>query len=173
MKAEIINRSEINGVIQISGDQFNDHRGVIYSIFDKELYSQIGLTGNFQHVKFNTNRKGVIRGIHGDPETFKLVTCITGAIYQVAIDCRPESSTFGNKIELILESDKNELLLLPPGIGNAFQSMVENSVYCYSLIYNGDYIDAEQQFTINPLENSFSIKWPISNSILSKRDKNG
>ena len=125
----------------------------------------------YNHDKVSTSRKNVIRGIHGDQKSYKLITCLYGEIYFVTVDNRIDSPTYGEWDWEIL-SDKNRTqVLLSPGIGNGFCVLTENSVFHYKWFYNGDYPDVDEQFTIKWDDPKIGIDWPINNPILQKRDR--
>lgn len=169
---QITKNKSVEGLIILEGDRFEDHRGIIYSLIDKDIYSELPDNLNFEHVKINTNSRGVIRGFHGDNKTWKMVSVISGSVQQVVIDMRKTSQTFGNIFEKNLSEYDNTFILIPPGVANGFQSLESKSIYCYSLSYEGEYADVGEQFTINPNENEFFTNWKLNNRILSNRDKN-
>ena len=123
------------------------------------------------HSKFAVNRQSVLRGIHGDFESWKLVHCVYGEIYQVVVDCRKESPNYLQYDSFKLSHDEPKLILMPPGFGNAFLVLSKNAVYNYKLAYQGSYNDYDSQFTYNWKDDRIGIDWPLKNPILSDRDK--
>ena len=93
--------------------------------------------------------KNVIRGIHYDPFTTKLVTAVHGSINQVVVDMRETSDTFLKWESFNLGDNNKSSILIPPGMGNAFYVESEIATYHYKLAYDGDYIDAEDQSMIS------------------------
>ncbi len=157
----------------IEPDVFNDQRGSLYTTFLKKEYeSFLPKNTEFVHDKFAFSKKNVLRGIHGDYFSWKLVTCVKGKIFQVIVDNRPESKTFFKHESIILDSSKPKSVLIPPGFGNAFLVLSSDCVYSYKLAYNGKYRDAQDQFTLKWNNPEININWPLSNPILSKRDSN-
>ena len=155
----------INDVVIRSQDAFIDHRGDLYTIWKEGDFNL-----KFNHDKISISKKNVLRGIHGDNKSWKLVTCIYGEIYFVIVDNRKSSNTY-MKWEPMILSDKNrKQVLLPPGVGNGFLVLSKHSVFHYKWSYFGDYPDVDQQFTIQWNNPKFKIKWPIKEPILSKRD---
>lgn len=152
--------------------QFVDTRGQLYSHYTNKAEKKILDGAQFNHQKYAVSKINVLRGIHGDFKSHKLVSCIYGEVYQVVVDCRSNSGSFGIWTAHQLSSDNCISLLIPPGFGNAFLTCSQQSVYSYKLAYDGEYLDAEDQFTYYWNDNRFKIKWPIDNPILSERDNN-
>tara|TARA_X000000950_G_scaffold288261_1_gene404178 strand:+ start:2763 stop:3308 length:546 start_codon:yes stop_codon:yes gene_type:complete len=124
----------------------------------------------FLHDKFSESKKNVLRGIHGDHKSWKLISCISGKIFQVIVDLRKSSSSFLKHETFRLNSNEKKMILIPPGMGNAFLTISENATYHYKLAYKGDYIDAADQFTVAWDDPRLNIDWPIKKPILSSRD---
>ena len=164
----MIKDCEIKGVYEITPDVFTDFRGDLWTLWKKdEFFKKI----KFNHDKVSTSRKGVLRGIHGDFKSHKLVTCLHGELYFVVLDNRKKSKTYGKWKSFILDDKKRKQVLLEPGIGNAFLVLSESSVFHYKWAYKGNYPDVQDQFTIKWDDPKHKIDWPISNPILQKRDK--
>ena len=112
----------------------------------------------------------MLRGIHGDEKSWKLVTSVYGAIEQVVVDCRKNSITYLQWEKFIINKNEQKLILIPPNMGNAYCVTSDNAVYHYKLAYDGDYLDADSQFTLPWNDPKISIVWPTDNPILSDRD---
>jgi dTDP-4-dehydrorhamnose 3,5-epimerase len=163
----------ITGLVKVEFNSFKDHRGLLFTTYLKEKFNTLFPELDFDHDKFATNNsKGTLRGIHGDDKSWKLVSILSGSAYQIVVDNREESSTFGNVHECVLSADNPTALLLPPGCGNGFQTLEDNTLYHYKLAYTGQYNDADNQFTIPWNSNRLNIQWPVENPILSDRDRN-
>lgn len=168
----ITKASKLHEVKIIQHSKFTDHRGQLWTTFDENL-NKIDVLNNlkFKHDKFAVNGKNVLRGVHGDNKSWKLVTAIYGSIFQVIVDCRIGSDSYLRYETYELCGNEPTSILIPPGFGNAFLSMSDNSVYHYKLAYTGSYNDADKQFTIKWNDPRMDIPWPIKNPILSERDK--
>jgi len=155
----------------INPEVFNDSRGSLYTTFLKDKFENL-LPQNitFVHDKFAVSKKNVLRGIHGDFFSWKLISCVYGEIFQVVVDNRKESKTYLKHFSLFLDGSSPKSVLIPPGFGNAFQVLSDSAVYNYKLAYNGDYRDADEQFTLKWNDERILIDWPIKNPILSHRD---
>ena len=148
-------------------DVFTDYRGDLWTLWKKSCDFNI----DFNHDKVSTSRKNVLRGIHGDFKSTKLVTCLYGELYFVMVDNREHSPTYMQWDSMILDDKNKKQVLLPPGVGNGFCVLSEHSVFHYKWAYTGEYPDVKDQFTIRWNSLDLNIDWPISNPILSKRDK--
>ena len=149
-----------------------DVRGNIWTSFIKNDVEAL-LPDNlyFKHDKFSKSKKNVLRGIHGDTKSWKLVTCVFGDIYQVVVDCRKNSSSY-KKHEVFDINEINQIsVLIPPKVGNAYYVKSNEAIYHYKLAYEGEYNDADEQFSYKWNDPAFNIKWPTKTPILSNRDK--
>ena len=156
----------INGVVIREQDAFTDYRGDLYTVWKDGDFDL-----NFNHDKVSTSRKHVLRGIHGDNKSWKLVTCLYGEVYFVIVDNRESSDTFLQWESMMLTDRNRRQVLIPPGVGNGFLVMSHRSVFHYKWSYEGEYADVDQQFTIKWNDPIVGVDWPIDNPILSKRDK--
>lgn len=156
----------------IQHSKFTDHRGQLWTTFDENLNKGEFLNNlKFNHDKFAVSGKHVLRGVHGDNKSWKLVSVIHGCVFQVVVDCRIESETYLKYETYELFGNDPKSILIPPGFGNAFLSLSDNSVYHYKLAYTGEYHDADKQFTLKWNDKRINIPWPVKNPILSERDR--
>ena len=156
----------INDVVIREQDAFTDYRGDLWTLWKDNDFDL-----DFNHDKVSTSRKHVLRGIHGDNKSWKLITCLYGDIYFVMVDNRESSDTFMKWESMTLNDRNKKQVLLPPGVGNGFLVMSEYSVFHYKWSYDGEYPDVDQQFTIKWNDSIVGVEWPIDNPILSRRDK--
>ncbi len=157
----------IYDVLEHSPDAYTDYRGDLWTLWQAGV-SELDLPYN--HDKVSTSRKNVLRGIHGDFKSHKLITCLYGEIYFVIVDNRKESPTYRQWDSTILSDKNRKQILLPPGVGNGFLVLSDNSVFHYKWYYYGDYPDVGDQFSIKWNDSELGINWPIGNPILSPRD---
>ena len=152
---------------------YREYRGEIFTTFhsgEHPVMTKIG-EGNQIHGRFSKSYKGVLRGLHYDNKTWKLVQAAVGDIYLVVLDMRNDSPTFGEwESFIITEKDRNQVLV-PPGFANGHYVMEDNSIFQYKLAYQGEYYDDDKQGTVFWNDKRFNIDWPTDNPILSKRDK--
>ena len=169
---DIIESSVVKGVKIITPSVHNDERGTLFTTFYQDVYSELIPNGlQFKHDKFARTIQKVLRGIHGDTKSWKLVTAVYGEITQVVVDNRVESPTYTKWEAFKISGIEPKLILLPPGVGNAFYVHSTEALYHYKLAYKGEYFDAEDQFTIKWNNPEIGIEWPDMDPILSERDK--
>ena len=161
----------LNEIKILKHSSFSDHRGKIWTSFDKSIELNLGLPIEFVHDKFAQSHRGVLRGIHYDDKSYKLVTCITGNIQQVIVDLRPDSANYLKWESFDLSGESPTSILVPPMFGNAFLVKSYVATYHYKLAYIGEYNDADKQYTVKWDDPRINIKWEHIPSNLSERDK--
>ena len=168
----IKNLDDIEGIKIITPSTHREDRGEIWTSYSSIALDKL-LPKNlrFKHDKFSRSHFNVIRGIHGDKKTWKLISCVHGNIFQVVVDMRTASRTFLKWHSFELSQEDNRMILLPPGVGNAFYVKSSHAVYHYKLAYEGEYFDANKQFTVAWNDPRLKINWPTNQPFLSKRDK--
>lgn len=163
-------KTNLKGVLQIFPDIFKDFRGQFAETYNKELYKKNGININFAQDDICLSKKNVLRGIHGDNETWKLLSCLYGKLYFVVVNCDKKSKDFGKWQSFILSDVKRQQILVPPKYGNAYLVLSKEAIFSYK---QSTYYKPGRQFTYKWDDPRFNIKWPIKNPILSKRDKLG
>jgi dTDP-4-dehydrorhamnose 3,5-epimerase len=150
---------------------FWDERGNIYSSFNKDFYRNV-LPENldFKHDKFAQSKSNVLRGLHGDFKTWKLVSCVWGRIFEVVVDMRPDSHTFKKWDAFSLSAENYSQVLIPPGFVNGYYVESDHAIFHYKLAYNGEYVDAGEQMTYLWNDPELGIKWPCLYPLLQSRD---
>jgi dTDP-4-dehydrorhamnose 3,5-epimerase len=168
---DIQQSTEIAGVYILTPSISEDLRGNIWTSFLKdEVEKLLPSDLYFKHDKFSTSKQNVLRGIHGDTKSWKIVTCVFGEIQQVVVDMRKDSPTYKQWQSFIISQNNQKLILIPPNMGNAYYVKSSEAVYHYKLAYDGDYIDAGEQFSVSWNDDSIAIKWLSDNPLLSNRD---
>jgi dTDP-4-dehydrorhamnose 3,5-epimerase len=172
MDFDIQESTKISGVYILSPSVSEDARGNIWTSFLKDEVEKLLPDGlYFKHDKFSTSKHNVLRGIHGDTKSWKLVTCVYGEIQQVVVDMRQDSPTYQKWQDFIINKNNQQSILIPPNMGNAYYVNSPEVVYHYKYAYNGDYIDADEQFTVDWDDDKIGIRWLSNTPILSNRDK--
>jgi dTDP-4-dehydrorhamnose 3,5-epimerase len=160
-----------NDIKEINLDSYIDHRGHIYTSYNEKTFKQLyGISLNFNHDKILINTKHSLRGLHGDYKSYKLVTCCYGDVYYVLVDNRQESPTYLKWDWELLTHNNKKSLLIPPGFASSCLTLSDTSVLSYKWSYEGEYTDADQQFTLKWHDKKLNIHWPIKNPIISERD---
>lgn len=162
----IIEETDLDGVKLIKPNVHEDYRGTNFELYNALNYYQI--PNQFVVDSISTSRKHVLRGIHGDHRTTKLISCLYGTIYFVVLDCRSGSKTFHQWQAFTLSDQNKYQVLVPPGFGNAHLVMSDECVFSYKL---DAYYERSSQFTIKWNDDQFNIYWPIKYPILSERDR--
>ena len=167
-----IERSKVIQEVLIFRPAINwDLRGNIYTSFKEDSYKVSLPDGmKFIHDKFALSKQNVLRGLHGDTKTWKLVSCVYGEIYEVVVDMRPESPSFKKWDAFYLNSEKYTQVLIPPRFVNGYYVVSDQAVFHYKLAYTGEYIDAGEQITIPWNDPDLAINWPCTEPILQARD---
>ena len=154
-------------------NSFDDCRGSFSRTFCSKQFKKVKINFNPKQINFSKNKfKGTIRGMHYQDEKSKeekLVTCLSGKIFDVVIDIRKKSKNYLKHCSIILSQDNNYVLYIPPGFAHGFQSMKNNSEILY---IHSQYFNKKVYRTVNPLDKIFKIKWPISKITISKKDQN-
>jgi dTDP-4-dehydrorhamnose 3,5-epimerase len=163
-------KTELDGVILVRHEAFEDHRGEFVEIYNEKIFAANGVTCRFVQDDVSVSTRNVLRGLHGDTETTKLVTCLVGRIYLVIVDCREGSPTFGKWIAHTLTEKNRHQFFVPPGFGMGHVALSDRVVFHYK---QSAYYNPKGQFTCRWDDPRFGIWWPIKNPILSPRDERG
>lgn len=164
-----ITKSKLDGVLVISPPtNFEDFRGEYVEIYNKEIYNAAGITTDFVQDDISVSSQHVLRGIHGDHKTAKLVSCLHGRFYLAVVNNIQGHPQYGQWDAFTL-SDKNRLqVLIPAGFGNGHVVLSETAMFHYK--QNSNY-DRSSQFTLMWNDPRINIWWPIKTPILSRRDE--
>jgi len=146
---------------------FKDHRGYYWTSWKRGLVKKI----KFKHDKFSLSKKNVLRGLHGDNKTWKLISCPYGKFLLVVVDCRKNSKSYLKWKSWVLSQQNGLQILIPPKFANGHLCLSDQCLFHYKLSYKGAYIDAKDQFSLKWNDPKLKIRWKIKNPILSERDK--
>ncbi len=163
----------LEGAFVLIPKVFYDHRGYFMESYNERDFRDIGLNMKFvQDNESRTRKAGTIRGLHYQvaPVTqAKLVRCVKGAIFDVIVDIRPGSPTFGKWTSVILNDRNHKMLYVPEGFAHGFQSLVDDVIVSYKVtaLYS-----KEHDRAIRWSDPEIGISWPIKDPILSEKDRN-
>jgi dTDP-4-dehydrorhamnose 3,5-epimerase len=165
-----VTRTELDGVLLVKPPVFEDFRGQYVETYNDKLYAEHGIGAKFVQDDISVSIRHVLRGIHGDAETWKLVSCLHGKFYLVVVNCDKQSAQFGKWLSFVL-SDANRLqVLIPPKHGNGHVVLSELAIFHYK---QSSYYNPKGQFTYKWNDPALNIWWPIKDPILSRRDQAG
>lgn len=159
----------LEGCVIIEPKIFGDERGFFLETYQEERYRKHGVPYHFVQDNRSRSVKNVLRGLHFQktkPQG-KLVSVTAGQVYDVAVDIRLHSKTFGKYVGVILTAEKNNQLFVPPGFAHGFCVLSDVADFAYKCT---DYYDPADEAGI--IWNDFDLKidWPISNPIISAKD---
>ncbi len=160
----------LNGVLEIQPRVLEDVRGSFVKPFQKSVFDAVGLDSDFREHFYTMSNKDVIRAMHFQLpplDHHKFVYCLQGHVWDVVVDLRAESATFGEWAAFDLTSEKLNALYLPKGFGHGYAVLSDSAIVSYSVTEEFDpTLDTGIAF------DSFGIPWPVDDPILSDKDKN-
>ena len=165
-----VEKSDLGGVLLIQPAIHSDPRGRFFESYQKERYREIGIAEEFVQDNQSVSQKNTIRGLHcrAPQEQAKLVRVIRGEVFDVVVDMRKESPTFGQWRGYTL-SDSNYLqVYIPIGFAHGFCVLSETAEFLYKV---SEYYSAGNEKGIMWNDPDIGIKWPTSNPVLSEKDK--
>lgn len=165
----------IPDVLIIEPRVFGDERGFFYESFNQKSFNEAtGMGVHFVQDNHSSSRKGVLRGLHYQLPPHaqgKLVHCVRGAVFDVAVDIRKHSPTFGKWVGVELSEDNHLQVWIPPGFAHGFLTLSDVAEFVYKTT---DYYEPKSERSIVWNDEDIGIKWPSSeNHILSGKDLNG
>lgn len=167
---EIVQVPTVHGALMFAPSPHVDERGFFCRTFDRDIVRQAGLDPDaFVQDSVSRSRKGVIRGMHvrsGLGEA-KLVRCSYGAVFDVVVDLRPDSPTYGNQEFFDLTSDNQITVYVPAGCAHGFQALTDPADVSYRIDRAHD---PREDVAISYSDPDLAIPWPLPVSITSLRD---
>ena len=162
-----IKKTKIEGLIILKTKIFKDSRGSL-----KEVYQRRILKKNFVFDVMSKSKKGVLRGLHVQTtrSQAKLITVTHGKIFDVAVDLRKKSRTFGKYYSLIISEDSDFSLYIPKGFAHGFLCLSNKCTVNYKC---STYRNSKSEKTLKWNDKTLNIRWPLKSPILSNKDKNG
>jgi dTDP-4-dehydrorhamnose 3,5-epimerase len=164
-------KTEIEGVIVIKPKILGDERGFFLETYKKDDFEKVGIKGVFIQDNHSKSKKGVVRGIHlqeGKSSQAKIVRCIKGTLWDVAVDLRKDSKTFGKYFGIELSEENKYMLYVPRGCGHGFAALTEGVEMEYK---NDNLYCFESESGVKWDDEEINIDWPIKDPIISEKDK--
>ena len=164
-----VSKSPIDGLIIIEPKVFRDSRGLFYEVYSESKYKEQGVPARFVQDNHSISEKGVLRGLHYqvNPGQGKLVRVVRGEIFDVAVDIRKGSPTYGNWWGLSLSETNNLQLYIPVGFAHGFCVLSGSAEVLYKC---SDYYSPQNERGIIWNDPDLAIDWPIENPLLSEKD---
>jgi len=169
----IVKKAGIEGLKIIQPKKYEDHRGYFFESFNKNEYEKAGIHANWVQDNQSKSMYGVVRGLHYQISPFaqaKLVRVLSGLIFDVAVDIRKDSPTFGQWYGLDISNENNLVFYIPEGFAHGFSVLSEEAVVLYkcNVLYNPQ---AERGILFNDPKLDIDWKIPAEKLVLTGRDK--
>ncbi len=168
----IVTPTELPGVVILQPKLFGDSRGFLLEIWNEARYAEAGLTEQFVQDNLSSSVRGVLRGLHFQHPGAqgKLVSVLQGEVFDVAVDVRRGSSSFGRWTGVVLSADNRQQMYIPAGFAHGFQVMSDDALFSYKCTA---YYRPETEVTVSWDDPDIGIAWPIENPVLSAKDRSG
>ena len=165
----VIKTTSLDGVLIIEPDIFRDNRGFFLETFNQNRYAEYGIARTFVQDNLSFSVKGTLRGLHFQNQhpQAKLVQAITGEVFDVAVDIRPGSDTFGRWEGIHLSDQNKRQLFIPEGFAHGFCVLSETAHFLYKCT---DFYTPEDEGGIIWSDPDIAIDWPIKKPIVSDKD---
>ncbi len=165
-------RCELQGLLIIEPQVFGDARGFFMETWNRGRYAEAGMGTEFVQDNISVSRRGALRGLHfQNPNAQgKLVSVLQGEVFDVAVDLRQSSPTFGKWHGLNLTSQNKRQFFVPPGFAHGFVVLSDTAMFHYKCT---DFYSPKDEMAIRWNDPQIGIKWPLENPTLSAKDLNG
>jgi dTDP-4-dehydrorhamnose 3,5-epimerase len=162
--------TDLDGLFLIEPDPHGDERGFLIETFRADAWRELGVDAEFVQENHSRSRRGILRGLHfqTSPGQAKLVRCLQGRILDVAVDLRRDSPTYGRWEGHELDDASHRQLYLPVGFAHGFCVLSDSADVAYRL---SSYYDPSTEAQIAWNDPDIGIEWPVSDPILSERDR--
>ena len=160
--------TDFDGLKTFEMKKLSDERGNFIKLFHRDIIAQAKLDGTVGEIYSSTSQKGVIRGMHfqvGEKAQKKIVFCLSGSLFDAAVDLRPNSPTYGKSFSIMLSAQKGNGVYIPEGFAHGLQSLEDNTVL---LNICSNVYDPESEQGISCF--GCGISWPIEEYVLSEKD---
>ena len=169
---EII-ETKLKGVVVVKPRVFEDARGYFFESYNRQAFLKAGLDLDFVQDNQSLSQKGVLRGLHFQDRPYaqgKLVRVITGSVFDVAVDIRKASGTYGQWFGLELSEKNKWMMYIPPGFAHGFATLEDHTVFAYKCT---EFYNKASEDCILWNDPDLGIDWKIDNPLLSEKDLQG
>ena len=164
----------IPDVVLVKPRVFGDERGYFFEIWEARKFARAGITAAFVQDNYSRSVRNTLRGLHYQIKQSqgKLVRVTLGEVFDVAVDLRKSSPTFGKHVSAILSADNKQQLWIPPGFAHGFYVLSDTAEFFYKCT---DYYAPEHERTLSWDDPTIAIRWPLGKDepILSSKDRQG
>lgn len=164
-----VHKAELDGVVVIEPDVFNDQRGYFFETYNQNRYQEIGIKSNFVQDNLSFSKKGTLRGLHYQHphDQAKLVQVIQGEVFDVVVDIRRESPTFGKWIGQYLSDENKKQIFVPEGFAHGFCVLSDTALFHYKC---SDFYAPGCEGGILWSDPDVAVDWPLDSPIVSEKD---
>ena len=164
-----VHKTELDGVLIIEQNVFADQRGYFMETYQRERYADAGINADFVQDNLSFSKKGTLRGLHYQHphDQAKLVQVIQGKVFDVVVDIRRESPTFGKWIGQYLSDKNNFQIFIPGGFAHGFCVLSDTALFHYKC---SDFYAPESEGGIRWSDSDVAIDWPLEFPIVSEKD---
>ncbi len=165
-----VRETELPGVLVVEPRVFRDDRGAFLESWHAERYAEAGIPGPFVQDNVSWSRRGVLRGLHFQEAPHaqgKLVTCLAGRVWDVAVDLRPDSPHFRRWVGVELDAAAPRQLWIPPGFGHGFVVLSDEALFAYKCT---EVYVPEADGGVRWDDPELAIAWPVAEPVLSPKD---
>jgi dTDP-4-dehydrorhamnose 3,5-epimerase len=165
--------TELKGLFVLKPKVFEDERGYFYESYNQNLFKQAGINFDFVQDNQSLSQKGVLRGLHfqNPPHAQgKLVRVITGSVYDVAVDIRKDSTTYGKWFGLELNEKNKWMMFVPPGFAHGFLTLENNTIFSYKCT---NFYNKASEDCLLWNDKDLNVNWNFDKPLLSAKDLEG
>jgi dTDP-4-dehydrorhamnose 3,5-epimerase len=163
-------RTALSDIMVLEAQNYSDQRGAFQEIYVSSKYRTVGVNDEFVQDNVSISRRGVVRGLHGDPEMSKLVYVLRGEVFDVAVDARRDSPSFGQWHAEHLSAENHLQVYIPRGCLHGFLALTDDVIFCYK--QSAEYAP-QREIGVLWNDPTLAIKWPDlgMSPILSEKDR--
>jgi dTDP-4-dehydrorhamnose 3,5-epimerase len=165
-------RGPISGLLTIEPKVFGDARGFFLETWNLDRYREAGLDADFMQDNLSFSRRGILRGLHfqNPKPQGKLLQVLLGEVFDVAVDIRRSSPTFGKWHGLVLSAENKRQFYIPPGFAHGFVVLSETALFHYKCT---ECYSPKDEMAIRWDDPDIGVEWPLKEPLLSERDTQG
>lgn len=168
----IFSKTKLSGLFIVEPEKFEDERGFFACSWSQAEFERQGIESNLVECNISFNkRRAILRGLHyqvAPHEQAKLVRCTQGAIFDVAVDLRPDSTTRFQWVGVELSGANHRMFFIPAGFAHGYQTLTESSEIFYQM---SAYYNPNSGRGVRWDDPAFGIEWPLPNPIMIERDR--